>query len=117
MHEPNEIHAPEPLSLDNLAGGAVGELVARELKRIGANIADPNTDAGAKRELVVKIGLKPNKDRSVADANISVTSKLAPTDSVDTTIYISQTGNQVKLYPRNIRQQELQLAEAEGRAQ
>jgi hypothetical protein len=84
----NEI---EELSIATLLGGAVIERINDELAKLSMNVVDPNTQATAKREVNVKICVKPEKDRSMGAVEIAVTSKLAPADKMGTRLFISLT--------------------------
>lgn len=57
---------PPILSVDNLANGAVYELLQREFTRVADNILDPNTSEKAKRKIKVEIVADPYPDRSGA---------------------------------------------------
>lgn len=75
------------VSLETLAGGAVPERFDRELERVLKNIADPNTDAQAVREISVKVRIKPAADRESAVVRLDVASKVAPAKPVATPIH------------------------------
>ncbi len=71
------------VSLENLGAGAVLEKFDDEMKKVIANILDPNTEADAARGLTVQVKLKPRKgEREVCSMEIIVSSKLAPTKSL-----------------------------------
>ena len=63
------------VTLDTLGGGALSELFTAELNRVLANIADPNTDEKAKRSISINVTLKPNRDRDIADVELTGTAK------------------------------------------
>ena len=52
----DELHdgLPEMLSIDNMASGAVYEMINEAIKRVAANVADPNTEPTQKRKLTLK---------------------------------------------------------------
>jgi hypothetical protein len=75
------------LSLANLGAGAAIERFDDELQAVLNNIADPNTNEKAAREVVLKVKIKP-EDRNYAKIEIVCTSKLAPAESYATNIYI-----------------------------
>jgi hypothetical protein len=79
----------EELSLSGLANGALEERFQEELAKLLRNIDDPNTEAAAKRELVVKISFHPSKSRQAADVTVQVASKLAPHKAVETHAFIA----------------------------
>ncbi|WP_338209339.1 replication terminator protein [Lactiplantibacillus paraxiangfangensis] len=73
-------------NLSEISGGAVQEKIDREMKRVAANIIDPNTDAKKKRKITLTISLAPNDSRTVVDVDTEVKSVLAPQSAVPTTI-------------------------------
>jgi hypothetical protein len=99
------------VNLETLGGGAVGELFAEELGKVLANIADPNADPKAVREVTIKFRIKPSEDRSRADVQIIPTHKLAPLKPFGTAISIVTDGTkQIAYADRPLRQPELPLA-------
>lgn len=83
----------EVLSLATIKGGAIVERFDDELRKLVANIADPGTPATAKREVSLKFSVKPGKDRGMSQVMVSVTSKLAPGESMETNMFIAITRN------------------------
>lgn len=77
----------ENVSLAELGNGAAVELFGAELERVLKNIADPNTEAEAKRQIVVKVTMKPNEDRDVVTTLIDVRAKLAPAKPHGTVLF------------------------------
>ncbi len=81
----------EILTLATICGGAVQEKVDRALERVSQNILDPNTDAGKKRTITLKITLKPDEDdREDVVVNADVTYTLAPEIGVQTQFYVNK---------------------------
>jgi hypothetical protein len=72
------------LNINELSGGALSEKVNIELRKLAANILDPNTEAKAKRTMTIKITIAPNEKRQVGDVDISVVSSPAPAKSIPT---------------------------------
>lgn len=81
----------ERLSIVTMLGGAVIERIDDEIAKAIENVTDPSTAPTAKRSIRLDIDLKPEKDRSIGNASIAVTSKLAPTERMGTRLFISQT--------------------------
>jgi len=79
------------VSLTNLKGGAAIELFDTELKKVLDNIADPNTKAKFKREIVLKVTILPEDDRSQALVGIDVKSKLVDHKGAATRVYFGLT--------------------------
>lgn len=71
------------INLETLAGGAFTEKLNEALMKVAENIQDPNTEATAKRGITVNIKLAPNKNRSMVNASISVSTKLAAAEAID----------------------------------
>lgn len=78
------------VTLNNIGGGALSELFEAELVRVLENIADPNTDAGARRSINISVSFKPKADRSVADVTLTCGSKVAGIKNVDTQLYMGK---------------------------
>ena len=89
----------EGVSLDNICEGAAIERFNFAMQAIVENVLDPNTVATAPRELTLKLKIKPDKDRSFANVEMSVTNKLAPIAPVGVIMAInpnSETFHEVK---------------------
>ena len=76
--------------MDTLMGGEIIDRFKYEFQRVVENIADPNTTL-SKRGITIKLDVKPNKSRTQSDVVVSFTTKLAPTEAMDTTVFISMT--------------------------
>lgn len=74
------------LQLSELGNGAVQEKLDGELKKVFANIHDPNTAATAKRAVTIKLEFKPDETRKVISLSSDFTTKLAPVEGVSTTV-------------------------------
>jgi hypothetical protein len=78
------------VTLDTIAGGALAELFEAELARILSNITDPNTDPSAKRAITLQVKFTPNRDRDVADVEVTCSSKLAGIMTVNTQVFVGR---------------------------
>ncbi len=76
------------VKLSDLDGGVVEEKFQCELEKVLSNIMDENTDPDKLREINIKMRIKPTKARDMATVQIDATSKLAPTQPVQTTIHL-----------------------------
>lgn len=76
-------------SILQMAKGAIQERVDYEVSRIVDNILDINTDAKAKRKVVLTIELKPDDNRQVITFSASAKSTLAPTKPIDSALVIT----------------------------
>ena len=65
-------------SLSELMDGGVEEQFNLWMDRIWQNVQDPNTNPKARREINIKITIKPNERRDAADYSVLVTGKEAP---------------------------------------
>ena len=92
------------INLQKLAGGAFAEKLNEALLQVADNIQNPNTDAVAKREITVKIKFAPNKTRQLVNTTISVTTKLAATEAIDTQM----------LMGKDLKTGQLEIAEYNG---
>lgn len=66
------------ISLATLGGGVAAEKFEEEMTKVIENVLDPNTDAKAKREIVIRVTIKPSADRKNGSIAISAQAKLAP---------------------------------------
>jgi hypothetical protein len=107
MKDPEVIPPPERVSITNLLGGGIIEMVDDELQRVADNILDPNTKETAVRTVVLKITIKPDVDRSIAATAIDVQSKLAPVRPQATRIFVSQQRGKGVLVEHDPKQQRL----------
>lgn len=81
------------LSLDTLLGGEAIAKFQMEMQRALDNVVDPNTVATAKREIVLKLIIKPDDSRRVAEATIEVSAKLASVRPIKTQLFIDRAGS------------------------
>lgn len=68
----------EHFNMEQFAKGAFTAQVNRELENVMNNIADPNTDAKAKRKITVTIEMSSNENRDFITTSVTAQSKLAP---------------------------------------
>lgn len=81
----------EKLTMATVCDGAVQEKVDRALKAVADNIMDPNTDAGKKRTITMKITLQPSEDdREDVAVSVEVTKSLAPETGIRTQLFITK---------------------------
>jgi hypothetical protein len=80
----------ENLSLATLGGGAAVEKFDEEFRRLAENVLDPNTEATDKREITLKVTVKPTKERRDGELTIKVASKLAAPIAVQTRAFFAQ---------------------------
>lgn len=92
------------INLETLAGGAFTEKLNAALMQVAENIQNPNTDATAKRGITVNIKFAPHKSRQMVSTSISVQTKLAATEAIETQIAMGV----------NMRTGEIELAEYDG---
>lgn len=108
----------ETVTLQNLGGGAAAEQFNHELNRVLENILDPNTRATAPREITLKVKIKPDDDRELADLEIHCASKLAAVKPYPTQIYIGvQRGGEVvatEYNPKQLHLNDTPTGQADG---
>ena len=88
------------VSLETLGGGspnglsgAAVELFNTEFQRVLDNCLDPNTKATAKREVRLKVIIKPDDDRESCSVEIQAESKLAAVRPYPTNIFLGKEGS------------------------
>lgn len=77
-------------SLDKLMGGAVAERFNDALNDVLKNVFDPNTSAKAKRQIMLTITVKPDKNRKTATFDADVKRKVAPPETLSQTCFIDR---------------------------
>jgi hypothetical protein len=65
----------------------IEELFNAELQKVKNNISDLTTSATTKREIILKISFKPDKEREKIETDVSVSSKLCPIEPFKTNLY------------------------------
>ncbi|SDO80510.1 hypothetical protein [Halobacillus aidingensis] len=81
------------MKLSEIADGALQEQFDVEHQRVVDNMFDRNTKAKAKRKITIELEYVPNEQRELANMTLNVKSKLAPADSVPTSLMIGADGN------------------------
>ncbi len=97
------------VGLESLGCGAAAELFGLELKKVLANIADPNTPAQAKREIHLSVSIKPNTDRSYGTVQISCHSRLAQVQPHESAFFMGLVEGGIRAYEQDLAQPELGL--------
>ncbi len=92
------------INLESLADGAFAEKLNEALMQVAENIQNPNTEATTKRQIQVLLKFSPNKTRQLVSTQISVTTKLAATEAIDTQMIMG----------KNMRTGEIEIAEYDG---
>lgn len=78
------------IDLSDLASGAVTERFNQELQKALENIADPNTDPKKARTVTIKVTLKADENRDIADVDIATSCTLVAAKSVGTRIIMDR---------------------------
>ena len=81
---------PTTINIGNVSDGALIEAFDLKLKEVLANIADVNTPATAKREITLRLILKPKEDRVQINTKFHCTAKLAPIVEVESRIFVGK---------------------------
>ena len=79
------------INLANLGGGVAIEKFQEEFSRLIENVLDPNTEPTAKREVILKVVVKPTKDRTWGNIQVLSSSKLAANVAYATRAYFGMT--------------------------
>ena len=80
---------PVELTLSTLAGGALAEQVAMEIRKICANIQDPNCAAETKRKLQINVVFAPNDKRNLVNISYEVKPTLVGPDAGSSAAYLA----------------------------
>ncbi|MEZ2370008.1 replication terminator protein [Bacillus sp. RCC_6_1] len=85
------------IDLNTFADGALAERFHQEFERVMENMADLNTDPKKARKIVLTLSFAGDKKRDVWNCQVQATSKLAPTEAVESKILLDmdQNGNLV----------------------
>ena len=81
------------VSLETLGEGAAAELFNLELAKVLDNIQDENTKPTTIRTVTLTLKIKPEEDRSFAQAAISAVAKLAPVNPHPSIFYFGRKPN------------------------
>ena len=102
------------INLERLAGGAFAEKLNEALMQVAENIQNPNTEATTKRQINIAIKFAPNKSRQVINTQISVTTKLAATEAIDTQMVMGVNMRTGQMNLSDFTEEEPQKEEAAG---
>jgi uncharacterized protein YuzE len=83
---------PNMINLTEFADGAVAERVNIELQKVLENLTDPNTDPKKVRTVTVKISMKGDEKRDLANVTVTASTKLAPAKDIETKIVLDIDG-------------------------
>jgi len=67
------------ITVETLGNGVLDAYFQRELALVLENIADPNTPAEKKREIILTVTILPDKTREIGIITVDSRNKLAPT--------------------------------------
>jgi hypothetical protein len=91
----------QEINLINLGGGAVAEKFGDELSKVVENILDPNTEPKVKREVTIKVVIRPTIDRDMGAIAVYASSKLAPPVAFITQAYFGKDGQRSLAFENN----------------
>lgn len=89
----------EGVQLETLAFGEVAKRFPKSLKDVVQNIAE--IGGATKREILIKVVATPSADRTRAKVQVFVSTKLAPSEPGETTLYFSPAGNELAISEEN----------------
>lgn len=78
------------VTAETLGMGAALERINDGFQEVLANIQDPNTAAEATREIILKIKIKPKKDRSSCEYQIHMNTKLSGAKPVAGILFVGK---------------------------
>lgn len=81
------------MNIANIADGALVEQADIEIKKVLANIMDPNTVTNLKRKITIEIEFKADEGRDVSEVKFKTSSKLAPQKTIITRIAFDRNRN------------------------
>lgn len=80
-------------SLEDFAGGAVGERIQNAIQQVYENIANPNMEPEKARKLTIELTFKPNKDdRTDVDVTTIVKTSLQPQKAINSRMIVESDG-------------------------
>lgn len=97
----------EEAKIESLGGGAILERGNLALEKIWQNINDPNTLPEEKREVIIKIAVKPNQMRDKAHYEIKIQTKLAEIAPFGDNVYIHRVNGQTTALDGYVEQPEI----------
>ena len=80
---------PVELTLSTIAGGALADQVATEIRKICANIQDLNCAAETKRKLQINLVFAPNDKRNLVNISYEVKPTLVGPDAGSSAAYLA----------------------------
>lgn len=109
-----ELHdnLPPLLNVDNIAGGALYELMGEALKNLAINLTDPNTSEKASRSITIKFKAQPYPDRSGFTYSVGVETKMAGMNPASGNAFIVKRNGEFLVVGKNVQQLEMKLAVA-----
>ncbi len=78
------------IDLENLAGGELAEKFEDAMKKVVANMMDPNTPYKNKRKISINLSLEQNENRDDVAIECTVNTTLAPVKSATTRMTIGK---------------------------
>jgi hypothetical protein len=99
----------ETVQLGTLAMGEINEKFPAALKDAVENILSFDYPGKTKREIVIKVTLAPSDDRTRADVEVGVTTKLAPRTPATTKLYFTPMAGEVVISEDNPQQARLEF--------
>jgi len=103
-----ELPEDQVVTLLTICRGAAVELFQKEFENVIENILSPNTDDSTKREIVIKVSIKPDKHEPTrADYQVSVNSKLCPLNPASSQMYFGKRNGKYLAVEHDPRQSQL----------
>lgn len=97
----------ETVQLESLAMGEVRTKFPAAMKAAVANLIDFDYPGKKKREIIIKVSLEPSEDRSYANVEVSVETKLPTPSPEPTKLYFVPAAGELVVSEENINQSKL----------
>lgn len=95
------MNMPKPLDINTICNGAIPEVFQSLMEEVLNNIADPSTSPEQVRSITLKIDFRPTKDRHGAVTTFASRSKLAPVESIESSVLFGKEAGKLKAYSTN----------------
>lgn len=91
----------EKVNLQSINNGAAVDLFQEEFDKVLRNINDINVKSSVAREIVLTFKIQPSGDNSTATVTISAKTKLAPTQTHQSSMFLSNKNNKIEAFVTN----------------
>lgn len=100
-----DVQSPQVVTLVTIADGAALELFHKALRDVLQNIDDPNTDAEARRSIVLQFNFTTDDERRMAPVEVKCSTKLAGIKGASTMLYVGRHHGELVAVEHNPKQE------------